>query len=184
MIHNYLIYYGTTMTGVADAQQIEDILSGIKPLYDETKNVRLGSGEIQTHRNTLSLIYDGLSGVTNIVDHPDSLLSSITGKTKVLMAIWGETPGFHSITGKRLRTWRHCADAELLVHLKRGKAYYDSSQFCDIIEQLHNCVSIWPQRNQDKVFSNSFIDLCGDIPQGRVIDIIYNWKLGDNRIPE
>jgi len=168
-------------TGVADSHQIEGLLRQARPYYNKIREVELGSGMMGSCRNTLQALYDGLGGVTDNVNYFGGV-SSIVGKSKTLLAIWGQVPGFDKLTRKRLVVWTHLPEPRKLPHLRASEIWYTSHQFCDMAEELDKWVVRWPKNNGGRVFANSFIDLCAGSPVGHMIDMIYNWELPDPRI--
>jgi hypothetical protein len=183
MLRSFLIYFGMGITGVAEVGKIEHILRNIRPYYDEIRRIPLGSGKIHQCRSQLECIYERLGGIANNADYTGSE-SSITGKSKTLLAIWGQTPGFDSLTRERFSRWTHPPAPLKLHHLRAGEIWYEPTQFCDMIEDLDKWVLRWPESNNGRVFADSFSDLCPGLPMGRIIDMIYNWKLSDPRVDQ
>ena len=180
-LRDFLIYFKMGMTGVAKAPRIEDLLRSIKPHYDKIRHVELGSGGVSHYRDQLETIYKKLGGITNNVDYTGSE-SAIVGKSKTLMAIWGQTPGFDSLTRKRFVKWTHPPEPRTLPHLRSGGIWYEPSQYCDMLVALDDWVYRWSESNNGRIFSKSFSDLCPGLPVGRIIDMIYNWDLPDSRV--
>jgi len=172
-LRDFLIFWSMSITGIAKVHQIEQILRKIRPYYNVIRNVELGSGRIGNYRAQLEAMYDKLDGITNNVDY--TAASAIAGKSKTLLAIWGQTPGFDSLTRKNFLTWTHPPEPLRLPHLRSREIWYGPSQFCDMIVELDNWVSKWPANNGGKIFANSFTNLCSGLPVGRIIDMIYNW---------
>jgi hypothetical protein len=119
----FLIDWGMRRTGIAGDQAIEGLLRNIRPHYHGLRDIVLGSGQIQNHRRDLEDLYKGLDGITNLSiargerHHGES---SITGKSKAIIAIWGQTPAFDRLTRKNLcqREWTHLPDSGQLPHLE------------------------------------------------------------------
>jgi hypothetical protein len=181
-LRDFLIFWGMGITGVAESHQIENLLRRVRPYYGGIRDIKLGDGKILQHRDHIEAIYSGLDGITNRVDYPNGSKSSITGKSKTLLAIWGQTPGFDSLTRKRFLKWTHLPEPRYLNHLCRGERWYEPSEFYDMITQLDDWVSKWPESNNGRIFADSFSDLCPGLPVGRIIDMIYNWKFPDPRV--
>ena len=106
--------------------------------------------------------------------------SSVTGKSKAIMAIWGQNPGFDSRTRWWFERWTHLPDPAKLPHLKIHERYYTASQYADMLIALNGWILKWPNNNNSKYFSSSFKDLCPGIPAGRLIDMIYNQEIPDS----
>jgi hypothetical protein len=181
MLHGFLVYLKMRVTGIAEVYRIEQILREIRPYYNEIQPVSLGSGKIHLFRDQLESIYERLSGITNTCHH-NGQVSSIVGKSEVLMAIWGQVPGFDSLIRKRFERWTHLPAPEKLPYLSAEKMWYQPDQFCDIVEELDSWVLAWPKNNDGRIFSESFSDLGPGLPPGRQIDIIYHWKMPDPRV--
>lgn len=183
-LRDFLISYGMGGFGgrcVATIRQMEEILGEV-PHYDEIRNVKLGSGRISDYRDQLQALYKKLDGVTNRNKHLDGSKSSITGKSKTLLAIWGQTPGFDSLNRTRFRRWTHLPEPRKLFYLRRKDVWYEPSEFYSILAELDDWVLRWPESNNGRIFADSFCDLCPGLPVGRIIDMIYNWKLADPRV--
>jgi len=67
---------------------------------------------INAYKNTLESIYKRLDGKTDTGSK-----SSTVSKNTILMAIWGQVPGFDSITRRRFEKWTHSPAPEKLPHL-------------------------------------------------------------------
>jgi len=175
-LYAFLHDWGMTQTTITGVSQMTQILAGIGPYYAQISNVKLGAGEMDRHRKQLEAIWQRLNGITNRKQHPDRRNSSITGKSKTLLAIWGQTPGFDTLTRKNFLTWPHPPEPSSLPHLRHGERWYDASAFCDILEELDDWVVRWPDYSGGRVFADSFAGLCPGLPLGRIIDMIYNWE--------
>jgi len=174
-LREFLILWKMGRRGIAEAYQIEELLRNIRPFYDEIRSVKLGNGEMCHYRKQLEAIYKGLDGITNRKDYPDGSKSYITGKSKTLLAIWGQTPGFDSLTRKRFVKWTHPPEPRTLPHLRSGGIWYEPSQYCDMLVALDDWVYRWSESNNGRIFADSFSNLCPGLPVGRIIDEIYNW---------
>ena len=180
-LRKFLIFWKMSRTGVAEVNKIMQILRNIKPYYDQVRDVKLGKGKIRGYGEQLEAIYEKLGGITDNVNYTGSE-SSIVGKSKTLLAIWGQTPGFDRLTRKRFSKWTHSPAPLDLPHLRASEIWYKPIQFCDMIEELDFWVLRWPESNNGRVFADSFSDLCPGLPVGRIIDMIYNWKFPDPRV--
>ncbi len=178
LLRDFLITCRMRLTGVAETEKIEQILRDIQPYYKMISNVSLGEGLIQSYRCELEAVYKRLGGITNNANHHDNE-SSIVGKSEALMAVWGQVPGFDSLIRTRFEKWTHSPAPEKLPFLSIEEIWYSPSQFSAMIEELDNWVLAWPRNNDGKSFVSSFSDSCPGIPVGRLIDIIYHWKLPD-----
>jgi hypothetical protein len=172
-VRRFLIGFGMAQTGIAPVSKITGLLDNLAPSYNSIKLAKLGSGKMYGFRKDIDAIYSGLDGVTNLVDFPDGRKSSITGKSKVLLAIWGETPGFDRLTRRRFLSWSYPPAPLYLPCLRRGKVWYTPQEFCDMIEELDRWVAAWPANNGGISFSS----LSPGHPAGRIIDMIYNWEM-------
>jgi hypothetical protein len=172
-LRQFLIAWKMGITGVAVDSQLQHILKNIRPYYDRIRSITLGSGVIHQFRSELEIIYQGLGGVTNNIDYTGSE-SSIVGKSKTLVAVWGQTPGFDSKNRKNFVKWTRPPTPLVLRHLRASEIWYEPTQFCDMILELDEWVSKWPASNSGMIFSQSFNQLCPNTPVGRLIDMIYN----------
>ena len=182
MLRKLLIFWGMKRTRIAKVKKIEDILRTVQPYYEEIRNISLGSGQIHKYRSQLQDIYEKLGGITNNAIDYSGNVSYIVGKSKTLVAIWGQVPGFDSLTTKNFVVWTHPPEPYKLPHLRSREIRYSPSQFCDMVEELDKWVLRWPESNNGRVFANSFSDLCPGLPVGRIIDMIYNFELPDPRV--
>ena len=139
----------------------------IRPEYETIRQVVLGRGQISSTKiiqDTVSNIYAKLCGITHN-RWGDSLDSEgytyIVGKAKVLMFIWGQTPGFDRLVRER------CP----LPDLSGLVTDYTPAEFCEFLDHLDRWVSAWNQ--QYKQQGVTFQDLCPNRPIGRIVDIIY-----------
>ena len=180
-LRKFLIFWKMSITGVAKVDEIKQILRKIKPYYNQIRDVELGNGQMRHCRPQIEAIYEKLGGITDNVNYTGSE-SSIVGKSKTLLAIWGQTPGFDSLNRKRFVKWTHPPEPLKLPHLRSSEIWYKPTQFCDMIMELDDWVLRWRGSNNGKIFANSFSDLCPGLPVGRIIDMIYNWKLPDSRV--
>jgi len=174
-LRKFLITWKMGITGVAGVNGIEHILMNIRPYYEKIRSITLGSGKIHRFRNELACVYEGLGGITNNVDYTGNV-SAIVGKSKTLVAIWGQIPAFDSINRKNFVKWTHPPAPLMLPHLRIREIWYKSNEFCDMIFELDNWISKWPANNSGRIFSQSFSNLCPNTPVGRIIDMIYNQK--------
>lgn len=163
--------WGMTRTGIASDQRIEQILASIRPYYGKFRCFKLGHGGIRGIREELTATYKGLCGITNVrQDDPDPFGEFlITGKSKILMFIWGQTPGFDDRVRENFSLWTHAPAPYQLHHLWVENRRYTPEQFCDIIEELDHWVQKWPNSNGGVPFQS----LYPDEPVGRIIDMIY-----------
>ena len=115
-LYDFLDDWGMRQTGIAKPPQIEDVLKNIRWDYVEIRDVKLGGGEMGRHRKHLAIVYKGLTGITNRrrTEYPDGSRSGIAGKSKTLLAVWGQTPGFDRLTRKNFRTWTYLSERKTL----------------------------------------------------------------------
>jgi hypothetical protein len=165
--------WGVCRTGVPQYSEIYNILFKIKDPYNKIRIIELGSGKIKGIREEISSAYTGLKGIsnTNPKHHdPDNFGNYyIMGKSKVLMFLWGQTPGFDSRVVERFSLWNHDPAPYQLRHLFTETIQYSPSEFCDILEDLDEWVQKWPNSNNGQQFHS----LCPEWPIGRIIDIVY-----------
>ena len=180
-LRKFLIFWKMSRTGVAKVDEIKQILRKIKPYYNEIRDAKLGNGKIRDYREQLKAIYEKLGGITDNVNYTGSE-SSIVGKSKALLATWGQTPGFDSLNRERFLKWTHTPEPLKHPHLRSREIWYEPTQFCDMIMELDDWVLRWSESNDGRIFADSFSDLCPGLPVGRIIDMIYNWKLPDPRV--
>lgn len=157
--------------GVPSVPSIRRILKGIAEPYEVIRKVALGQGIMSNVKSPLAEIYTGLTGIshTRWAD-PDEFGSYyIMGKSKVLMFIWGQTPGFDSKVRARFDSWTHPPFPSLLPHLCEEDVRYMPNQYCAILEELDQWVQAWPTNNG----RNCFGSLCPEWPVGRIIDVVY-----------
>jgi hypothetical protein len=177
-LEQFLIDWGMARTGIANPAAIQVLLRNVRPQYNRIRGVALGHGQIRPHGADLESLYQGLDGITNTTIGPGGLHlgeSSITGKSKALIAIWGQTPGFDKLTRDNLLDWVHLPAPLTLHHLQHGLVWYTPAQFVDIIADLDEWVCRWPQHNHNMPFVQTLAPLTGGMPAGRIIDQIYNW---------
>ena len=173
-LRKFLMSWDMNRTGVASVPDMREILMGIRPSYNRIRRLELGKGLIPKYTNDIVEIYRGLGGVTNnsnrrLAEKSDS---SLTGKSKALLAIWGQTPGFDSIVKSRFLDWRHDPLPGQLPHLTRRSDYrYSPNQYSDIVSELDRWVAVWPQYNGGKNLNS----LIPQHPLGYIIDRIYFW---------
>ena len=174
----YLGSFGMKRTGVARPDEIKGLLENVRQSYQGIRDIVLGDGKITHIRNEIQAIYNGLDGITNRIQLPNRRVSSITGKSKVLLAIWGQTPGFDRLTRRRFVKWTHLPDNLPLPHLSAGNQWYEPHEFCDMIEEVDGWIVEWPRSNGGASFS----ELLAGTPMGRIIDMIYSWKMPDHGV--
>jgi hypothetical protein len=153
-------------TGIPGDSKIGEILKEIRPFYEKIGPHCLGQGRIKGARDELSQVYSGLYGITHALYRnyePDPIDGFfIVGKAKVLMFIWGQTPGFDNRVRENL---------ELdLRHVSREKNKYTPGEFCNMIEDLDEAVVAWNEKYKG---TTTFQRLSPNRPVGRIIDIIY-----------
>ena len=166
---------GATRKPIANVRDIQQYLLNVRPNYDAVRNIVLGMGQIQRHRADLEALYAGLDGITNV---GDARGASITGRSKALLAIWGQTPGFDKYTRLSFVTWTHPTHPPTplnLPHLERYKKWYSPGQFYEVIAKLDEWVGMWLTDNYT-VFGRGFDALDKSLPVGRIVDEIYNWE--------
>jgi hypothetical protein len=140
ILYHFLESWGMKRTGIAQIHNIERILRNVRQDYYKIHRIELGSKKICHYRANIEAIYAGLDGITNLEKYPNGSRSYITGKSKTLLAIWGQTPGFDRLTRKNFLRWTHPPAPLDLNHLRRGEEWYTPSQFCDMIVQLDEWV--------------------------------------------
>jgi hypothetical protein len=177
LLRGFLDYLRMGISGVSGASELEEILRSIQPYYNQICQFQLGSGQIQTCRSQIELIYENLKNKE--VVESKGRKSSIVGKSAILMAVWGQVPRFDSISRKRFERWTHSPAPAKLPNLKPAEMWYTPGEFGEIIEELDRWVAAWPKSNEGKSFIDCFYNLCPGIPPGRQIDLIYHWPLPD-----
>ena len=158
--------WGVVRTGIPPYPIVKSILRGIADTYLKLRNITLGSGKMATIRHDLALTYAGLRQIANTHqsnNDPDTSGSYfITAKSKVLMFIWGQTPGFDSRVRANFKSSLH-------PEMSKDKGRYTPDEFCDILEKLDTWVQAWPDTNGGK----SLQSLYPAWPTGRIIDVTY-----------
>ncbi len=160
--------WGLWWTGIPPVNQIGKILSDVRPEYNTIKDITLGNGEMANKKviKALSLIYAKLCGISHNRwgDFPNSTGESyLVGKSKVLMFIWGQVPGFDSRLRENPSLWS-------LPHLWVERTKYTPLEFCDILGKLDQWVVAW---DEEQKRHGVFQSLSPNRPVGRIIDIIY-----------
>lgn len=163
--------WGIARTGIPSNNKIKGILKGIVRPYEKIRQINIGEGKLASIRKELASVYEGLTGISHTGwDDPDPFNSFyIVGKSKVLMFIWGQTPGFDERVRKSFSIWINNPKPHKLPHLWVEEIRYTPGEFCDILEELDNWVQAWPSNNSGKTFQS----LCPEWPVGRIIDVIY-----------
>jgi hypothetical protein len=175
-LHDFLDSWGMRRSGIAEPKDIEQILNKIRPYYDHIQSVMLGSGQMCHNEKWIEAVYDSLDGITNLSQYPDGGKSSVTGKSKTLLALWGQTPGFDSLITTNFLKWSHSPAPLKLRQLRRGEEWYKPNEFFAMIVDLDEWVLSWSKHNNNRSFSDSFSNLCSGLPVGRIIDQVYNWE--------
>lgn len=167
-------------TGIASLERIEEILKNIRDDYNTIKNIKLGDGQIANRAmsDALSRIYAGFylntvgvgCGITHYSNRKDSPDKDgkfyVLGRSKLLMFIWGQTPGFDYWIKKGLKQDGLFSTCPWILDNK-----WKPAQFCDTIKELDKWVITWEEQ-EAKGFQKS---LSKDRPIGRIIDMIY-WR--------
>lgn len=175
----FLIDWSMGRTGVASDEAIERLLRNVRPHYEGLRGTVLGVGQIQNHRRELEGLYKGLDGITNLsirLRVPYDGESSITGKSKAILALWGQIPGFDSLTQKNFCEWTHQPLPIRLTHLEHKEERYAPDQFSEMIAELDEWMGHWLTNNYT-VFGQGFAALDPALPVGRIVDKIYNWEV-------
>ena len=169
-LEDFLIkFFRMERTGVARDPQMVQILENIAPYYEKVRYIQLGQNKVASITADLGHIYEGLNGITNRVTYRKGENSSITGKSKALLSVWGQTPGFDSTVRIKLCSNFYPPPPDTLSYLKKNKIYYSSDEFCVMIEELDKWVYEWPKTNKGRAFAS----LDTKLPIGRLIDMIY-----------
>lgn len=153
-------------TGVPSGHPMTQLLTTVRPFYQAIAGVALGSGMMPTVRPALAACYSSLVGVTNQSSaYPDSSGGDlfVAGKSKALMLLWGQTPGFDSKVRRGLKKMTHP------LHPTIGERRWSAAKFCDVLEELDRWVQAWPSQNGGFQFKNLYPGL----PIGRIVDIVY-----------
>ena len=124
------------------------ILENIAPYYEKVRYIQLGQNKVASITADLGHIYEGLNGITNRVTYTNGENSSITGKSKALLSIWGQTPGFDSIVRLKFCSNFYPPLPDRLPYLKKNNIYYSSDEFCVMIKELDKWVYDWPKTNK------------------------------------
>lgn len=163
--------WGIARLVIPSTSKIKSILKGIAEPYEKIRQISIGHGELTSVRRQLTSVYRGLAGISHTRwDDPDEFNSYyIVGKTKVLMFIWGQTPGFDTRVRERFDYWTHSPKPRQLPHLCLEDRRYTPQQFCKILEALDKWVQAWPSNNHGNLFQS----LRPEWPVGRIIDVIY-----------
>jgi hypothetical protein len=161
-LKDFLNAFGACRPGKIDIVAVKANLRNIKVHYEKIQAMVLGEGKMHLIKEPLKAVYDGLCGISTL-DKPDEKgRSLIVPKSKALMALWGQTPGFDSKVRKKLHH-------DHLSCVGQYSRRYNSDEFYQLIEELDRWVREWEQNNPGIRFSS----LCQGIPVGRIIDIIY-----------
>lgn len=153
-------------TGIPDGPTIERILQGMAGDYDKIRSYVLGQGSIKNIKEPIEAVFSGLDGITNRNDFPDGSKSSITGKSKVLMFLWGQLPSFDSKVREKFRT-----QVNPLPNLRWHDVWYTPLEFYQIAEKLDEWVRAW-EAKEGKKFDHAFTSGVYR-PTGRLVDIVY-----------
>jgi len=176
-LKKFLDAFGACRPGeVVEKEKLELKLRKIGHHYENIQCITLGEGRIYTVRESLRAAYAALYGVSTL-DSDGDAKSLVVPKSKALMAIWGQTPGFDKRVRYSFYDWRHHAGQQPLIHVRKWGPHawrYSSEEFADMVEQLDQWVLKWPGINGGKAFSS----LDPKRPVGRIIDIIY-WSHKD-----
>lgn len=178
LVKNLLLHdeWQLWQTGVASLQRIEKILKNNRNAYNNIKDVELGDGQIanQSMSNALSRIYAGFyvateqCGMTHNCWNNDSPNGGgryyILGRSKVMMFIWGQTPGFDTWVRERLGKAGLGSSCPWV-----GEKRWTPSEFCDTLKQLDRWVATW-EKQEGRKFRQC---LSRNRPVGRIIDMIY-----------
>lgn len=161
--------WGLAQTGIPKHPVIKEILRKVAPDYAQIRHIRLGEGNIGDVRRNVAAVYEKLRGITNARrnDNPVDSKFLIVGKAKVLMFMWGQTPGFDSTVRENFNKSEYEPKPYHLPHRLRRR--HSSDEFCDIIEELDRWVQKWPASNSEMPFQS----LCAEWPVGRIIDVTY-----------
>jgi hypothetical protein len=176
LLNTYLLrhpQWGLWWTGIPPVEQIKEILKRIRSEYKIIKNVKLGQNQLVTDRNVslaICRIYKKLCGITHThtrFTDPDPLTGEyyIVGKSKVLMFLWGQTPGFDTnvVDNLSLQTKG--------LPLCAGINQYTPREFYETLKILDSWVQSWNQKYSGR--GVSFENLSPKRPIGRIIDILY-----------
>jgi hypothetical protein len=163
--------WGIARTGIPSTDKIKSILRGIAKPYEKIRQISISEGKLWSVRTELASIYVNLTGISHTRwSDPDEFNSYyIVGKPKVLMFIWGQTPGFDELVREQFDSLTHAPPPYVLPYLCLTDKRYTPQQFCEILEELDNWVQAWPNNNRGKTIQS----LCPEWPVGRIIDVIY-----------
>jgi hypothetical protein len=167
--------------GILENVRLKQVLRNMQPDYGDIRQLTLGSGKLDTYRDQIESIYERMDKKGSRSDDVGRGFS-IVAKSAILMAIWGQTPRFDSTNRKRFEKWIHWPYPEKLPFLTIRDTWYRPDEFREMVVALDKWVAAWPLTNNGKSFENSFSDLCPGIPPGRLIDIIYHWKLPNTKM--
>lgn len=169
--------WGLWWTHIPPIEEIKRILNGIYDEYQIIKSVELGDNSLVVDKNfskALCSIYDKLCGITHTRwgDLPDNTRASyLVGKSKVLMFIWGQTPGFDSKVVWNLTIGNSKVEHDRLP-ICVGVTKYTAQEFHETLQILDGWVQMWNRKYKNR---RPLQRLSSNRPRpvGRIIDIIY-----------
>jgi hypothetical protein len=172
---------GITNPGILETSRLKTVLRNIQPYYSDICQLTLGSGKLDSFQEQIESVYERMDKKSSRSDEAGRGFS-IVAKSAILMAVWGQTPRFDSLNRKRFEKWIHWPYPEKVPFLTIRDTWYRPDEFREMVVALDKWVAAWPSTNNGKSFASCFSDLCPGIPPGRLIDIIYHWKLPDTKM--
>ncbi|MBL7061903.1 MAG: hypothetical protein ISS54_04125 [Dehalococcoidia bacterium] len=172
--------WGLDQTGIPRYLKVRSILEGVAGSYDKIRHIKLGDGRMASIREELALAYRLLEQIANNKqsnnDPDQSGAYYVVAKSKVLMFIWGQTPGFDTQVRSHLVDRSYPPAPFQLPHVPQRQLLsggenrrYTPDEFCNILEELDEWVQKWPANNGGQ----SLDSLYPAWPTGRIIDVTY-----------
>ena len=172
--------WGLERTGIPSYLVVRSILEGVAGTYNKIRHIKLGDGKMANISQHLAAAYCGLRQIANTkqrnYDPDQSGAYYLVAKSKVLMFIWGQTPGFDSRVRSHLVASSYPPAPFQLPHVPQRQLLsegenrrYTPDQFCSILEELDKWVQKWPANNGGQ----SLHSLYPAWPAGRIIDVTY-----------
>lgn len=163
-------------TGIGSMEIIEAILRNNRDDYNIIKPINLGDGQInrKSTSDALNRLYVGMKGSEYGITHNNHNKDSpdgngryyILGRSKILMFLWGQTPGFDVWLRKGLRRDGLGSSCSWIDENR-----WTPGQFCDTLKKLDGWITEWEKTN-----GQSFKSLAKyHRPVGRIVDMIY-WR--------
>ena len=102
-LKDFLNAFVACRPGQVDIATVKANLRSISADYEKIQAIVLGEGRMHLIIEPLKAIYDGLCGISTLDNTDENGRSLIVPKSKALMALWGQTPGFDTRVRKGLQ---------------------------------------------------------------------------------